>query len=132
MYTPEEQRTHRQALVAALRSGQYQQAIGVLMADNGRFCCLGVGCEISQLGKWTMTDDDSWFYVTQHNRELSKLPKEVREYYGFATAYGEYGNNAEAMLTRDNDERCMSFDQIADVIESEPSGLLTLEAAAWR
>lgn len=40
-----------QKLVAALRSGQYPQAKGALRKAEG-YCCLGVACDISGLGKW--------------------------------------------------------------------------------
>lgn len=37
--------------VAALRSGRYEQGRGQLLLD-GKFCCLGVLCDISGLGRW--------------------------------------------------------------------------------
>ena len=46
--------------VAALRSGEYQQAYGRLRDDNS-FCCLGVLCDISGLGKW-VNESGSWHY----------------------------------------------------------------------
>jgi hypothetical protein len=37
--------------VKALLSGKYKQGRGALKLD-GRFCCLGVLCDISKAGKW--------------------------------------------------------------------------------
>ena len=51
-YTPEEIEAHRRAWIAALRSGEYEQCAGSLRR-NGRYCCLGVACEISGAGAWT-------------------------------------------------------------------------------
>lgn len=43
-------------LIAALRSGKYQQAQSKLASPSGAFCCLGVACELFRLetgiGQW--------------------------------------------------------------------------------
>lgn len=40
--------------LSALRSGKYEQAEGVL-CNYGRYCCLGVACDLAQLG-WTLSE----------------------------------------------------------------------------
>ena len=50
-WTETEKREHRRELAAALRSGKYRQTRGRLRDSKG-FCCLGVACEISGVGKW--------------------------------------------------------------------------------
>ena len=50
-------------LVAALRSGRYRQARTKLRKAD-RYCCLGVACEISKLGKW----EKSYFSHSYLNR----------------------------------------------------------------
>ena len=39
------------ALVAALRSGRYEQGHNRLKDEYGGYCCLGVACDISGLGQ---------------------------------------------------------------------------------
>ena len=123
-YTPEEQRAHRQALVAALRSGEYEQGVKRLRTEiKGRshFCCLGVACEISGLGKWTMFRTPQWVYLTDEGQSnWANLPQDVNHYYGFRTIYGGGASNN---LTKLNDTG-WSFAAIADLIESEPEGLI--------
>ena len=42
--------------LTALESGEYKQARDRLRDDNG-FCCLGVACDLSGLGEWTLNRD---------------------------------------------------------------------------
>ena len=44
------QKARVQKLVDALRSRKYKQGVGRLRIDD-KFCCLGVACDISGLGK---------------------------------------------------------------------------------
>ena len=39
--------------LTALESGEYKQTRDLLRDDNG-FCCLGVACDLSGLGEWTL------------------------------------------------------------------------------
>lgn len=55
--------------VKALRSGNYEQAKGKLKVAD-RFCCLGVLCEISGMGKWKR----SRYYVGDFESENTDLP----------------------------------------------------------
>jgi hypothetical protein len=95
--------------VKALRSGKYKQARYRLRRDN-KYCCLGVACDISKLGKWDGTIYlDSYLY----------LPRKVQKWLGLRSSGGEYYTNN---LTSFNDNN-WSFKKIADIIESEPNGL---------
>lgn len=96
--------------VTALRSGEYEQARGALTLD-GRYCCLGVACAISPIPA------KEWL-----GRSL--LPDEVRTWLGLSHEAGRYKRVYKAAhLTSDNDERKLTFSEIADIIESEPEGL---------
>ena len=57
-WTAEEQAEHRRQWVAALRSGRFQQGKGSLRPTADTYCCLGVACEISGLGKWVEIEND--------------------------------------------------------------------------
>lgn len=129
MKTPEEARAE---LTAALRSGAYLQGVGQLRDGRERYCCLGVGCEISGLGKWVPSNATgyAWEYeVTNANgsceRARNVFPEAVMKYFGFATIGGSYGESLRAgSLWQDNDSHGKNFNQIADIIESAPEGLL--------
>lgn len=89
--------------VAALRSGDYEQARNTLRNKKGAMCCIGVLCEI-QGRKWEW-DDQRDAYV---GAQLIVTP-ETSEYAGAG------GGNFRP-LARMND-RGDSFTQIADYIE---------------
>ena len=112
-YTIEEQAEHRAQWVVALRSGKYKQSMGKLRVADA-FCCLGVACDISGLGEWTLHN----YYLGQS----MALPFEVFTWLGLRTSEGdrERGNSLAGM----NDQDGKSFNDIADVIESEPEGLV--------
>jgi hypothetical protein len=83
--------------IAALRSGKYKQGRHRL-AHAGRYCCLGVLCEILALrqGNWSLYD--------------AQLPgSHVREMVGLDTA--------EAVRLANMNDAKMSFKAIADWIE---------------
>ncbi len=95
-------------LVAALRSGKYQQSRKTLRNSTG-FCCLGVACDISGISEW----DDKYEYDGCE----SILPKSVMEYYGFCSSGGWLKNGDEIGLAKMNDAG-KSFDEIADFIDA--------------
>jgi hypothetical protein len=92
---------------------------------NGSFCCLGVACEISGLGKW-----DYDMFADSLERSSIKLTPEVRDWLGLNSYNGEYidSRGRQHMLTEKNDgangKRPLSFKQIANIIEREPKGLI--------
>lgn len=105
--------------VEALRSGRYEQGYGKL-SQNGKFCCLGVLCEIAvQDGIIGVRDinDDTLFYGNNHEGSATVLPHTVREWAGL----GERGvliPSKQRSLVEINDHRT-PFSRIADIIEEE-------------
>lgn len=97
--------------VAALKSGTYEQALSVLHVVDDGYCCLGVACDISGLGRWfvNVVDDDpdsegsepepipNLLYV-EHGYDTddiyhcseSVLPEGVQEWLGLATNGGDF------------------------------------------
>lgn len=134
-WTKEEQAAHRKELVAALRSGTYQQTTGHLKDEIG-FCCLGVACDISNEGAWEINMHGSVLYRLNEGGygETHVMPYTLESYYGFTTKSGTF--TPQVLLAQDgmrfsvsdlwslNDSLRWHFDQIADFIESEPPGLL--------
>jgi hypothetical protein len=94
--------------VEALRSGNYEQAKFNLQL-NGKFCCLGVLCEISGLEKKTTKG----YTIYKHNEQVAAiiLPLSFRSEIGLP-------GWIEARLTKMNDSGD-SFEQIALYIEKE-------------
>ncbi len=109
--------------VEALRSGKYRQATGKLCKIDDcdhSYCCLGVACELYQQevgGLDIKIERDIRFY----NEKSSDLPFCVMDWLGLA---GPEGNHIamEESLAYKNDSGD-TFDEIADLIESEPKGL---------
>jgi hypothetical protein len=115
--------------VAALRSGRFPQGMGALETDLG-LCCLGVLCRIAMENglelkrEVLLVSDDGFKYVVTYNCKTSVLPDTVRDWAGLTNRQGHYETDTDhTSLTRDNDEKGLTFVEIADIIESEPKGL---------
>lgn len=124
--------------IKALRSGEYEQGMGKLQA-NGKFCCLGVLCElapnvhrvsttVSGIGVYAASD-------TSDNREENYPPtaawiwagwteKDPFVRTGFSQApdgsaianSGPFGNPRRGQYLSNLNDAGFTFDQIADVI----------------
>ncbi len=87
-------------LVAALRSGSYQQCSSRLKSKDGRFCCLGVATEISDLGTWATdpkVDATGPFFVPRTSadpldRATATLHPQVQVYFGFKDEAGTFAD----------------------------------------
>lgn len=116
------------AWIKALRSGRYKQAQNELKDNEGEYCCLGVACTISKLGRW----DEYNVYIV-HKGEASydiaegHLSNVVAAWYGLTTnptlpfgdrPRGELAGRAKLTdATTANDDLCWNFKQIADALE---------------
>ena len=91
--------------VAALRSGKYKQTRGTLKDKTG-YCCLGVLCEATNSRKW-------------HGYSL--LPRHIMKKAGLQNECGTYVEykNGQTLLTDLNDNRKLTFNDIADIIEKQ-------------
>ena len=129
-YTQEETQSNRNDWINALRSGKYKQHFNALSnRDNTAFCCLGVACEISGLGKWdkdtySVKDTETNQYIT----DASILPEPIKDWLGLSDKSGDYtpdNNNKKGLfsLTELNDAGT-TFQDIAELIEREPKGLI--------
>ena len=119
--------------VAALRSGEYAQAKGALRAYNS-YCCLGVACDLyakeTGQGEWLdleILEDQIGvrgaitFRVNEWEGRYT-LPSEVQGWLGLSEEAGKYLDPDWVSLADLNDLNT-PFDQIADIIESQPTGL---------
>lgn len=99
--------------IAALRSGKYQQTFSELKSADGGFCCLGVLCDISGVGRWTEQRE----YNTGRETSWALLPTEVAV-WAFGEPYPSPRLNANASCTHANDKLTFSLFRIADDLEA--------------
>lgn len=128
--------------VEALRSGKYLQGAGFLK-EAGKFCCLGVLCDLVDSSRWTETGE---FLSLESYPNKHILPEDVKNKVGLQFAqglftydslpielkekiynegHGEVWPESEYLLKSLDllNDAGVSFDTIADVIEAEPEGL---------
>lgn len=111
--------------VAALRSGEYKQATGVLKSAEGRgFCCIGVLCDVVAPEGWE----------THSHKEAPWNPDSSKEVVSFenpvagseqgvtlnADALARFGMSMACLdlLVEFNDSQGKNFSQIADWIDA--------------
>jgi len=114
----------------ALRSGKYKQAREELRSPDGRFCCLGVLCDIVKPDGWH--GDRGRFHDLGSCNQLSPkacadlgLPTDIMR--GLYHANDGESVDADRSPTRDfvkrdmemGDPVPMTFEEIADVIDRE-------------
>ena len=129
-------RENRQLWAEKLRSGDYKQTYEVLRNRNG-YCCLGVLCDMSGAGEWVWDEVFSYYRYRVDGIDYSaELPPAVVDMVGLVDDEGVIANlpnveapkelavNPKQSLAALNDY-VMDFNQIAEVIESEPAGLVS-------
>jgi hypothetical protein len=118
-YTLDEQKEHRKAWVAALRSGKYKQGTeGFLRDSNDNYCCLGVACELAGVEAQYQTERMCYRY----GPSLHIGHEALFEYFGLRnSSVGSFYNESNTLAYLNDNG--WNFSQIADLIESEPAGL---------
>ena len=126
---------HRREWIAALRSGKYAQGSdylrqigGVGQDEQDRFCCMGVAADI--LGAtWTKSteyEEDAYWVDGDSSMDRCYLKSDLCEQMGLLnTVYSDLGYPNRARvgtlgLSRLNDERGLTFEQIANELENHP------------
>lgn len=119
----------KEAWVAALRSGQYEQGKArlrqVVDEVDGKptyeYCCLGVLCEIADDVIFDADDGALYTKGDDTRGSYSFPPREFAEAVGLkAPVYDDWlqdTSDAEAVLVGMNDDRDKTFVEIADWIE---------------
>lgn len=108
--------------VDALRSGEYRQGYGRLRSDGSNaYCCLGVACDVSGVGRWTgslyETDGEMPWGVSG-----LELPNPVVRWLGLDDRDPYMESAGGDSLSSLNDSENWDFDKIADLLESEYLG----------
>ena len=117
--------------VEALRSGDYKQTRGKLRDADG-FCCLGVACDLYASETKSVISWEKNLGGFSFDGEYLELPFEVSLWLGLQNNEGTYelddysAGLPSGSLINDNDAG-ESFENIASIIESEPSGLFVSE-----
>lgn len=124
-----------QKWVAALRERNMQQTKGVLheVTDEGdKFCCLGVACKLyieEMPGALSVVRDAGDTHegrpFVRYNDTGHVLPAQVQRWLGLQTDTGAFSprNSMDRSSLGALNDHGADFRQIADIIESEPSGL---------
>src|SRR5688572_25287944 len=87
------------AWIKALESGDFKQTAAQLRNLSGH-CCLGVGCEKSNVGEWSLKYGNYYY-----GDNLVDLPDNVQDFYGFVTTAGTfYRRDVKHDLSSLNDE----------------------------
>lgn len=120
-WTKEQQKEHRKAWIEALRSGKYAQGQARLKSD--KYCCLGVACDVSGQGRWSLNTYVCGDGLRSVDKSAISLPEDVKNYYGLRNKHGGFADDEDSLI-RCNDTKKYTFEQIADIIEREPEGLL--------
>lgn len=118
----------KQRWVSALRSGSYHQGRNFLRREND-YCCLGVLCDLhaqsysqdwTLYGQLTTTQDSTPLQVFEYDGFDSVLPEQVVEWSGL-DAQDPIVAHDEGLtsITKLNDLKGLSFEQIADLIEEQ-------------
>lgn len=105
--------------VRALRSGKYKQGKKTLATVDGKFCCLGVACELAIKDGVDIIKEkapDGFLY----DGKSGILPARVRKWLGLRSNVGTFGKDGDLSVLNDSGTR---FKTIANIIESEPEGL---------
>jgi hypothetical protein len=115
----------REAWVAALRSGEYEQGRGLLVqssASGDRHCCLGVLCKLAVKAGLATRTRPLGYRVGLEPPELRVLPQVVEQWAGLvgscAQTNSTTANGNPITLATLNDERGYTFEMIADLIEA--------------
>lgn len=112
--------------VAALRSGKYEQGRHSLHGERNSYCCLGVLCDISGLGKWGELVNNRP-YMVDNDHDSSDLLRAVAEWAGLGDGpyvsipdvkvdVGEFDGRVHVAAYNDQGA---TFGQIADAIEAQ-------------
>jgi len=117
----------RKAWVKALRSENYTQGQSMLLTLGGEHCCLGVLCDVigmkPRLKRIRVTNGDMMYYFGNH---CDFTPYKAMQSVGLRSSDGSWEPDDEEdqtpSLSHINDNG-FSFNDIADIIESEPDGM---------
>lgn len=109
-----EQRAWRRKWSKALRSGKYKQGKGRLKDSEGRFCCLGVACDLADPKGWC----EGWDAEVVFGRNGYSLSDRERTLFGVSSEdEGDLMSANDGWYVLNGQRAQFSFEEIADVID---------------
>lgn len=130
--------------IEELKTTDKQQIEGYLCTDDGRYCCLGILCEVLNLDKRVTherVDCDSFVveFYSPNSKVMSdkyQLPQHVHSIVNLSDELGRViKHNVEHVTTEDGyncladmNDSGISFKEIAEIIEVDPSNFFTKSA----
>ena len=116
---------NRAKWVAALRSGEFVQGTDNLENKDGSMCCLGVLCKVMGSERSINAQD-----IIMYGDKFNMADQHAVDAVGLTNEAGDFSYEAKKKLNLDyaslwqlNDHANLTFNEIADIIESEPEGL---------
>lgn len=110
---------YQKAWLTALRSGEYEQATGLLCeTDDDSMCCLGVLCDVIDPDRWSVIQS------TVYDQAVAVAWDEDSDYLPPTWATDLVGLSFDAVghLSTLNDIDYWTFEQIADWLEQRWAG----------
>jgi hypothetical protein len=107
--------------VKRLRSGEIQQAKGILGTNDGARCCLGVLCDLAV--RDGVIEKPREYNETTHlvyAKEAMVLPMKVRDWAGIKSGLNgtfQPGSDLESITLSHLNDSGYNFEHIADIIE---------------
>lgn len=120
--TKQELGPRQQEWLDALRSGEYEQATCTLESAYGGFCCLGVACKVAEKHGVRINRERSGTKRVEGTSLEHQLP--VISFFHFNPVPAGTGNSlgsSDLNLIEMNDSDKLSFEEIADLVEEDPS-----------
>ena len=114
-WSPEEQKKHRQDLIGALRSQRYEPPVVDGKFNSDGYTAASVAWRVAGVGRDEHFDNFTTSLV--HN---------LAEWYGFKRSDGRY-KDATGHTKHLFGNAGLSFEEVANIIESEPEGLVETE-----
>ena len=111
--------------VDALRSGAYRQTTGRLRREDWTMCCLGIACDVfnkeTGVGEWKYLGPvEQWdFRIDRVDGSNISLPAAVVHWLGLRSCRGDWGPASVGSSLASKNDDGMSFDEIAELIESQ-------------
>lgn len=110
--------TNKKIWCSALRSGEYKQGQSRLIRDRGargyEYCCLGVAIEELVDGEWEVNERIYGPPTLHFDGKVTRLSDRIMNQLGLS-------NTAQHQLINMNDRDRLTFPQIADRIEKDPT-----------
>lgn len=128
--------------IAALKSGQYQQGQGKLRGWDDTYCCLGVLVDLIIDRNWIPivvyapdvgnSHRDRYLYEYGQSIQGNYVPMSVADYIGMRDNNGRYGGwdytSGGPQYLAEHNDRGMSFEEIAQIIEDHQTELFPILA----